>query len=122
MSAASPGRREALPSGVGRKSLAELFGELSLRRNGIGDPAHLSIMKRAAAERRETRAKNQASVGQVRLRYDPFAQTGNAGIEHRQDEPVDHLTVFRRRNPRFHRLAVLPLVNPAACLLAKIAR
>jgi hypothetical protein len=73
-----------------------------------------------AAIRRE--AGHHRAVNDVLILHDPLAKTGNADIHHRQDEAIGHFGILGRLGPGLRRLAIFPLVNSLAGLMAKLSR
>src|SRR5262249_18289466 len=107
-----------VPARIGPEALAEALRELPERLPDFGEAARLGIMHGPAAERRKAGGEDHGAVDGVLVRHHALAQAGDADVQHRQDQPIDHLRRRLGHLALLHRLAVLPLVETLAGLAA----
>src|SRR5580700_12140194 len=90
----------------------------------IASASRAGSAKRAgpAPERRKAGGKYHRAIDNLLVGDDALAQAGDADVEHRQDQTVDHI---RRRCGSvvfgFDRMAVLPSIEALAGFLAELA-
>src|SRR5262249_4183252 len=115
---------KGLPARIRRESTAEFLRKRPQCRDDTLDTARARVVQRTAAEWSITRAKNHRAVAGVGVINNSFAQSCDADIRHRQDQPIDHLVgrlLLPGRPLRLVGLAVLPIVKASAALPPEFA-
>src|SRR5262245_65231125 len=115
-----PASCQAIPARIGPEALAVALCEpFELGADGH-DPARPRVVHGPAAERREAGGEDHGSVARILIRHDALAQTGDADVEHGENEAVRHLRRGLGRLALLHRFAAPPLVEAPAALAAEV--
>src|SRR5262245_65571134 len=110
----------AIPVRIGPEALAIALREAFELGADVSDAARARVVHGPAAERREAGGEDHGAVERILVRHHALAQTGDADVEHRENEAVRHLRRGLGDLALLHRLAAPPFVEAPAALAAEV--
>src|SRR5262249_49991065 len=112
---------QAIPPRIGPEALAVALREAFELGADVGDAARARVVHGPAAERRKPGGEDHGAVERILIRHHALAQTGDADVEHRENEAIRHLRRGLGHLALLHRLAAPPFVETPAALAAEVA-
>src|SRR5262249_25685323 len=111
---------QAVPARIGPEALAVALREAFELGADVGGAARARVVHGPAAERPKAGGEDHGAVGRTLVRHHARAQTGDANVEHGENEAIGHLRRGLGRLALLHRFAAPPLVEAPAALAAEL--